>query len=163
MTSKLYFISTQLGKFRFICFVWEILFIWTMWQILFFVAVKTCCIYLGSHPYKEDYQVSRISHKGCQGHIYQALLQSFRVFQHWRRIIEWTSCKISQATKRSLDWFLHDVKKNLSAYNHLLAFWRQHHVRDLMFQFRLLKCFPLQRKFAKNAQYKSWDSSGVRA
>ena len=40
MTSKLYFISTQLGKFRFICFVWEILFIWTMWQILFFVAVK---------------------------------------------------------------------------------------------------------------------------
>ena len=22
-----------------------------------------------SHPYKEDYQVSRISHKGCQGHL----------------------------------------------------------------------------------------------
>ena len=37
-------------------------------DILFFVAVETCCIYLGSRPYKEDYQVSRISHKGCQGH-----------------------------------------------------------------------------------------------
>ena len=41
----------------------------TMWQTLFFVAVKTCCIYLGSHPYNEDYQVSRISHKGCQGYL----------------------------------------------------------------------------------------------
>ena len=26
-------------------------------------------IYLGSHRYKEDYQVSRISHKRCQGHL----------------------------------------------------------------------------------------------
>ena len=40
-----------------------------MCQILFFVAVKTYCIYLGSRPYKEGYQVSRITHKGCQGHL----------------------------------------------------------------------------------------------
>ena len=52
-------------------------------HVIFFVAVETCCIYLGSRPYKENYQVSRISHKGCQGH-YPALLQSFPVFQHWR-------------------------------------------------------------------------------
>ena len=26
-------------------------------------------LYLGSFPYKEDYQVSRISHKGFQGHL----------------------------------------------------------------------------------------------
>ena len=26
-------------------------------------------LYLGSHPYEEDYQVSRISHKGFQGHL----------------------------------------------------------------------------------------------
>ena len=31
--------------------------------------MDTCCIYLGSGPYKEDYQVSRISRKGCQGHL----------------------------------------------------------------------------------------------
>ena len=39
-------------------------------HVIFFVAVETCCIYLGSRPYKEDDQVSRISHKeGCQGHL----------------------------------------------------------------------------------------------
>ena len=49
-----------------------------MWQILFFVAVKTCCIYLGSNPYKEDYQLSRISHKGCQGHLSSPLAKFSR-------------------------------------------------------------------------------------
>ena len=31
--------------------------------------METCCIYLGSRPYKEDYEVTRISHKVCQGHL----------------------------------------------------------------------------------------------
>ena len=46
--------------------------------------------------------------------IYPALLQSFQcsnIEDFQSRIIVWTSCENSQATKRSLDWFLHDVKK----------------------------------------------------
>ena len=129
MTSKLYFILMQLWKLRFICFVWEILFIWTMWQMLFFVAVKRCCIYLGSHPYNEDYQVSRISQKGCRRPLPSSLAKFSNIEDFQSRIIEWTSWENSQATKHCLDFCMTWRKKTV-ALKHLLAFWRRPHVRD---------------------------------
>ena len=115
--------------------------------------MKTCCIYLGSRLYKEDYQVSRISHKGCQGHLPSPFakfssVSTLKIF----RVVSWNELRAKIARPLSAVRFLYDVKKNCLP-KHLLAFWRQPHVRDLMYQFRLLKCFPQQRKFAKNAQY----------
>ena len=145
---KLHLFIKQIINFS----VEETLFIWTMSQILFFV----------SRPYKEDYQVSRISHKGCQGHLPSPLkkfssVSTLKIF----RVVSSNELHAKIARPLSAVRIFAWRKENCLP-NHLLAFWRQPHVRNLMFQFRLLKCFPQRRKFAKNAQYKSWDSSGVR-
>ena len=61
--------------------------------------MKTCLIYLGSFPYKEDYQ-------GVKG-IQPAFLQIFHcsnIEDFQIRLNKWTPCEISQATKRSYDF-----------------------------------------------------------
>ena len=77
-------------------------------HVIFFVAVETCCIYLGSRPYKEDYQVSRISHKVRVSRAFTQpsckVFQCFNIEDFQSRIIEWTSFENSQATKRSLEF-----------------------------------------------------------
>ena len=77
---------------------------WGRGWILFFVGVKTCCIYLGSRPYKEDYQVSRISHKGCRRPLAIKVFQCSNIEDFQTRMIELTSNENSEATHRSYDF-----------------------------------------------------------
>ena len=91
--------------------------------------MKTCCIYLSSRPYKEDYQVSRISQKGCRRPLPSPLAKFSNIKDFQSRIIEWTSWENSQATKHCLDFCMTWRKKTV-ALKHLLAFWRRPHVRD---------------------------------
>ena len=111
----------------------ETLFLWTCW------------IYSGSRPYKEDYQVLRISHKGYPGHLPSPLAKfssvpTFKIF----RVISSNEPHARIARhKRILD-FCMTWKKDCPP-NHLLAFWRRPHVRDNV-SIQFVEMFSIAKK-----------------